>query len=99
MQLSVMTTAQRDGEFVADLHAYRPWLRKPQMMWVARLPAADEAWLGSDELQMCLVTKPLGFGNGKSAFVDPSGEQSGGGGPRGAEAGLSRDPRFLAIDR
>ena len=45
MQLSVMTTAERDSEFVADFKADGSRLSKPQVMRVGRLPAADEARL------------------------------------------------------
>ena len=45
MQLPVMTAAERNGELVADFKADGPGLRKPQVMRVAGLPAADEAGL------------------------------------------------------
>ena len=41
MQLSVMTAAERDREFIADFHPDPPWLSKAQMMRIARLPPAD----------------------------------------------------------
>ena len=45
MQLPVMTTAERNGELVADLEADGSGLGKPQMMRIAGLPAADETGL------------------------------------------------------
>ena len=45
MQLAVMTAAERHGELVADLEADGSGLGKPQMMWIAWLPPADEARL------------------------------------------------------
>ena len=45
MQLPVMTTAERNGELVADFKADGSGLGKPQVMRVAGLPAADETGL------------------------------------------------------
>ena len=45
MQLPMMTAAERDGEFVANFEAEGSGLGEPQMMRIARLPAADEARL------------------------------------------------------
>ena len=70
MQLPMMTAAERYGELVADFEAECPGLRKPQVMRIGRLPAADEARLRGNEPQMGLVTQPLGLGDGKKAFVD-----------------------------
>lgn len=72
MQLAVMAPAERNGEFVADLQTDRARLCKTQMVRIARCAAADQAGLGSDELQVRLVTQPLGFGDGELAFVDAS---------------------------
>ena len=70
MQLPVMAAAERHREFVADLQPDRPWLGKPQMVRIGRLPSADKTGLGSDKLQVCLVAQPLGFGERELAFVD-----------------------------
>jgi len=45
MQLPVMTSTEGDGELIADFKADGSWLGKPQMMWIGRLPTADEARL------------------------------------------------------
>ena len=45
MQLPVMAAAERDGELVADFEAECARLRKPQVMRIGRLPAANEAGL------------------------------------------------------
>jgi len=45
MQLPMMTAAERDSELVADFEAKRSGLSKAQVMWIGRLPAADEAGL------------------------------------------------------
>ena len=70
MQLLMMTAAKGDGELVADLETQRSRLRKPQVMRIARLPAADETRLRGDEPQMGLVTQPFGLGDGEKALVD-----------------------------
>ena len=41
VNLAMVSSAQRDGELVADLAAERPALREAQMMGIRRLPAAD----------------------------------------------------------
>ena len=45
MQLAMMTAAERHRELVADFEAECSWLRKPQVMRIGRLPAADQAGL------------------------------------------------------
>ena len=74
MQLAVVRTAQRDREFVADLEAETAGLRKPQMVRVTGLAAADEAGLFRNEPQMLLVPQPSGFWEGQHAFVDAGAE-------------------------
>ena len=77
MQLPMMATAERYGELVADFEAECPWLGKPQVMRIGRLPAADETWLRGNEPQMGFVTQPLGLGDGENALVDLSGNEAG----------------------
>ena len=45
MQLPMMTAAERDGELVADFETEGSGLRKPQVMRIGWLPAADQAGL------------------------------------------------------
>ena len=56
MDLAVVSPAQRHGELVADLAAERPMLRKPKVVGVRRLAAADQTRLLGDEPDMVLVT-------------------------------------------
>ena len=49
MQLSVMTTAEWNGEFVAHFKAEASRLGKSQMVRISRLTSTDEAGLGSDK--------------------------------------------------
>ena len=77
MQLPMMTAAERYGEFVADFETQGSGLRKPQVMRIGRLPAADQAGLRGDESQMSFVTQPLGLGDREKALVDLSGNKAG----------------------
>jgi hypothetical protein len=45
VNLAMMSTAERDGELIADFEAQGSRLGKPQVMRIGRLPAADEAGL------------------------------------------------------
>ena len=45
MQLSMVSTAERHGEFITDLKTDRPWLRKTQMVGIGSLPPADQTRL------------------------------------------------------
>jgi len=56
MQLPVVAAAEGHGELIADFETDCPGLRKAQVMGIAGLPAADQAWLRSDKFQMRLVT-------------------------------------------
>ena len=40
------------------------------MMRIARLPTADQTWLGSHEFQVCLVAQSFGFSDHELAFVN-----------------------------
>jgi hypothetical protein len=45
VNLTMMTPAERHGEFVADFETQGSGLGKPQVMRIGRLPAADETGL------------------------------------------------------
>lgn len=83
MQLPVMPTAKRDRELITHLETNGSRLRKPQVMRIGRLPAADETRLRRNEFQVCLVAQSFGFGNRKLALVDPGSRQLTLGGGRG----------------
>ena len=71
MQFPVMPSTQRYGELIANFQANAMRLCKSQMMRVTRLSSADKTRLRGDELEMRLVTQPLGLGNGELGLVDP----------------------------
>ena len=61
MQLTMMSAAKRDSEFIANFHAQCAWLRKTQMMGIAGLTPANNARLGGDKAQMRFVAASLRF--------------------------------------
>ena len=75
----MMSHGRGDGELVADFEAQGSRLRKPQVMRIGWLTAADETGLRGHKSQMGFVTKPFGFGNGQNALIDPGREQVWGG--------------------
>ena len=78
MQLTMMTAAERDGEFITDFKANRSGLGKPQVMRIGRLTAADETGLGGHKPQMGFVAQAFGFGDSENALVDAAGDKIGG---------------------
>jgi hypothetical protein len=46
------------------------------MVWIGRLPAADQTRLGGDIFQMRFITQPSGLGDRQNTFIDLSGRQS-----------------------
>jgi hypothetical protein len=70
MQFAMMATAERYGEFVADLEAETSGLRKAQMVGIARLPATDQARLSGDKPEVGLVAVAAQFPKGQHALVD-----------------------------
>ena len=57
----MMIAAERHGEFVAHLATEGSGLGEFQMMGVGRGLSADQAGLGADEREMCLVPLPRRF--------------------------------------
>ena len=66
----MMTAAERDGEFVADLAGERPALGKAQVMGIARLTAADDAGLLRDEAHVVAIADAPRLGVGQDGLVD-----------------------------
>src|SRR3984957_15105068 len=62
VQLSMVDTAHRNGELVADLAPERAWLGKAQMVGVCGQTAAHQAGLGGDEVAVVLVAQADGLG-------------------------------------
>ena len=79
IQLSMVTAAERHGEFIADFKAHRSRLGKAQMMRVTWLASADQTRLAGHELQMRLVAQPFGFAEGEFTLVDRAWEGFGSG--------------------
>ena len=70
VELSVVTPAEGYGEFITHFETDRSRLRKPEVMGIGRLPAANQARLGGNKFQVCLVAQALGLGDGELALVD-----------------------------
>ena len=70
VQFAMMSTAERYGEFIADLEAKSSGLGETQMVGVAGLPAADHAGLFGDKAKVNFVALSAWLGKGQHAFVD-----------------------------
>ena len=73
MDLTVVTPAQRHGEFIAHFSPERAMLREPQMMGIRGSTTANQARLFGYELDVLLVTKAAGLGMDQLALVDAPG--------------------------
>ena len=65
MQLAMMSPAERHREFIADLATECARLRKAQMVWIGRPPAADQARLLNHMPDMIAVPNAARFGEDK----------------------------------
>ena len=86
MQLSMVTAAERHGEFITDFKAHRSRLGKAQMMRVTWLTPADQTRLAGHELQMRLVAQPFGFAEVSSLLSIKPGRVSAAAGANGGAA-------------
>src|SRR4030081_2378846 len=68
VQIAMMFAAQWNGEFIADLSSEGSWLRKFEMMRIARRALADQARLRRDECEMDLVSPPHRFPQRQDCF-------------------------------
>ena len=71
VQLAMMATAERYGEFVADFEAETPCSRKAHMVGIAGLPGTDQARLFGDKPKVVLIAMAARLGEGQHALVDP----------------------------
>ena len=69
----MMTTAQRDDEFVAHLAPERTMLCKPKMMGIRETSSANKTGLLGHELDVGLVAKAARLGMGQTALIDAVG--------------------------
>ena len=65
MDLTVVTSTQRHGEFIAHLARKRAGLREAQMMGIAGPAAANQTRLFGNEPDMVLVANPARLGMGQ----------------------------------
>ena len=62
MDFAMMAAAERYGEFVANLSAKGPLLRKAQMMRIRGRATANQTWLFGDEPHMFAIANSARFG-------------------------------------
>ena len=70
MVFPVMSSAQRDREFVADLASHRARLSEPQMVGVSGASPADQTRLRRHELEMRFIAMPTWLADRELAFLD-----------------------------
>jgi hypothetical protein len=70
VQLPMMHAAEGYRELIADFETNRAWLGEAQMMWIGRLPPADETRLQGHKFQLRLIAQSFVFGNRELAFVN-----------------------------
>jgi hypothetical protein len=70
MVVTVVDSAQRYGEFVADFEPHRSGLGEAQMVGVGGASSTDQTGLRGDELEVSFVANATGFADRKYAFVD-----------------------------
>jgi hypothetical protein len=68
----MMSSAQWNRKFIADLAAERRYLSKAQMMGIGRTPAADEARLLGYRFDVVTVTDPPRCRQSQDTFLDDS---------------------------
>ena len=66
----MMTAAERNCEFIADLAAECPALGEPEMMRIRRPPAADQTRMLGDGSDMIPVTQAARFGHHQRTLID-----------------------------
>jgi hypothetical protein len=71
MNLGMVTATKRDGEFIANFARQRPTLSEAKVVCVGRTPAADQARLLGNKLDMLAIADPARLGKVQLAFVDP----------------------------
>jgi len=66
VDFAVVTTAQRDSKFVADLTPKRAALCEAEVVSIRGLPAADQTGASGDKLDVIAVANPARLGQRKS---------------------------------
>jgi len=70
MDFAMMTAAERNCEFIADLAAECPALGESEMMRIRRPPAADQTRMLGDGSDMIPVTQAARFGHRQGALIN-----------------------------
>ena len=70
MDFAMMTAAERNGEFIADLAAECLALHKSGVMGICRPSAANQAGMLGDKSDMIPITDPTGFRHRQHGLID-----------------------------
>jgi len=70
VDLSMVSTAERNGELIAHLAAQCSRLRKAEMMRIGRLAPADQTGLRRHKIKVRFVARPPRFAEGQLIFYD-----------------------------
>ncbi len=70
MVVPVVSSTQRDREFVADLASHRARLSEPQMVGVSRASPANQTRLRCNELEVRFIAMPTRLADRQLAFLD-----------------------------
>ena len=70
MHLAMMSTAQGDGELIADFSSECPALRKAQVVCIARLAVANQTRLLGHVSNVLAVANPARLRQGQHALID-----------------------------
>ena len=68
VDLSMVSTAERNGELIAHLAAQCSRLRKAEMMRIGRLAPADQTGLRRHKIKVCFVARPPWFAESQLIF-------------------------------
>jgi len=70
MDFTMMTSAKRNGELIADLAPHRAALGEAKVMGISGLPPADQAGVRGDKLDVFAVTMPPRLRQRQDALVN-----------------------------
>ena len=70
MVVTVMNSAQRYRELIADLEPHRAGLGEPQMVGVGGASSTDQTGLRGNKPEVTFIAKSPGLANRKYTFVD-----------------------------
>jgi hypothetical protein len=73
MQLAMMPPTQRDGELITDFSPHCAALGKAKVVWIRRLPPANETSLLRDQPEVLSVANPSRLRQRQGGLIDSCG--------------------------